>query len=169
MHTRKSCLCRLFGYSICAVSTLPDDTGLLPIFVADKPKHQKQAQNVFVDDRGFPDKTRHYKALLRNVESGFIQQKLKHPAPPLNKVDPLFFCTYDKAKHGKQMGCDLDLSHLEPQVRDGVYALVKKYWPVFDKNGIFVPVKHYEWVINTGDSTPIIVKRFSMGQRRLPS
>jgi hypothetical protein len=63
--------------------------------VTDKPKHQKGAHNVFVDDRGFPDKTKHYKALLCNVEGGIILQKLKHPAPPLDEVDPLFFCTYD--------------------------------------------------------------------------
>ncbi len=75
--------------------------GLLPIRVADKPKHQKWAQNVFVDDCGFPNKTEHYKALLCNVEGSIILQKLKHPAPPLDEVDPLFFCTYDEAKHGK--------------------------------------------------------------------
>jgi hypothetical protein len=116
MHTRKSCLHWPFRYSICAVSTPPDDTGLPPICVADKPKCQKRAQNAFVHDRSFPDKTEHYKALLRNVEGGIILQKLKHPAPPLDKVDPTFFCTYDKAKHGKQMQRDLDLSYLEPQV-----------------------------------------------------
>ncbi len=92
------------------------------------------------------------------MEGGVILQKLKHPAPPLNEVDPLFFCTYDKAKHSEQMRRDLDLSHLEPQVRARVYALVKKYWPVFDENGIFVPVKHYECVIDTGNSLPIAIK-----------
>jgi hypothetical protein len=83
--------------------TPPDNTGLPPIRVADKPKHQKRAQNVFVNDCRFPNKTKHYKALLHNVEGGVILQKLKHPAPPLDKVDPLFFCTSDKAKRGKQM------------------------------------------------------------------
>jgi hypothetical protein len=63
----------------------------------------KVAQNVFVNDCGFPDKTKHYKALLRNVEGGIILQKLKHPAPPLDEVDPLFFCTYNKAKHSEQI------------------------------------------------------------------
>ncbi len=57
---------------MCAVSTLPDDTGLPTICVADKPKCQKRAQNVFVNDCGFPVKTKHYKALLRNVEGSVI-------------------------------------------------------------------------------------------------
>ncbi len=132
MHTRKSCLCRPLWYSIC-VSTLPDDTDLLSICVADKPKRRKQAQNVFVDDCRFPDKTEHYKALLRNVEGGLILQKLKHPAPPLDKVDPLFLCTYNKTKHSKQMQRGLGLSPLKPQVRDRVYGLVKKYWQCLTK------------------------------------
>ena len=38
---------------------------------------------------------------------------------------------------------DLDLSHLEPQGSDRVYDLIKKYWPVFDANGVFVSVKNY--------------------------
>jgi hypothetical protein len=64
---------------------------------------------------------------------------------------------------------DRDLSHLEPHVRNRVYDLVKKYWPVFDANGVFVPVKNYLCVIDTGDSPPIAVKKISMDQRRLPS
>jgi hypothetical protein len=103
------------------------------------------------------------------VEGGVILKKLKHPAPPLDKVDPhFFFCTYDDAKHDKQMGHDLDLSHLEPQVRNRVYALVKKYWPVFDKNGVFAPVKHYERVLDTGYSTPIAIKKIFYRPKETP-
>ena len=126
-------------------------------------------QNVFVDDRGFPDETKHYEALLRNVDGGVILRKLKHPPPSLDKVDPLVACPYDEAKHGEQMRRDLNLSHLEPQVRDRVYNLITKYWPVFDTNRVFVPAKNYECVIDTGDSLPIAVKKISMDQRRLPS
>ncbi len=46
--------------------------------------------------------------------------------------------------------------------------LVKKYWPVFDKNGVFVPVKHYECVINTGDSPPITIKKILYGPKKTP-
>jgi hypothetical protein len=63
---------------------------------------------------------------------------------------------------------DLNLSHLKPQVRDRVYALVKKYWPVFDKNGVFVPVKHYECVINTGDSPLIAIKKIFYRPKETP-
>jgi hypothetical protein len=52
------------------------------------------------------------------------------------------------------MQCDLDLSHLKPQVHARVYDLIKKYWPVFDANGVFVPVKYYKCIIDTGDFLP---------------
>ncbi len=102
------------------------------------------------------------------MDGGVILRKLKHPPPPLNKVDPLFFCTYDETKHGKQTQRDLDLSHLEPQVRDRVYNLVKKYWPVFDANGVFIPMKNYECVIDTGDSLPTAIKKILYGPKKTP-
>ncbi len=110
--------------------------------MADKPKWRKKSPNIFVDNRGFPNETKHYNALLCNIDGGVILQKLKHPPPPLNVVDPFFLRRYDEATHGKRMCRDLDLSHLEPHIRDRVYNLVIKYWSVFDKNGIFVPVKN---------------------------
>jgi hypothetical protein len=66
------------------------------------------------------------------------------------------------------MQCDLNLPHLEPQVHNREYALVKKYWPVFDKNGVFAPVKHYECVIDTGDSPPIAVKKILFEPKKTP-
>jgi hypothetical protein len=126
-------------------------------------------QNNFVNDCGFPDKTKHYEALLHNVDGGVILRKLKHPPPSLDKVGPLFNCPYNEAKHGEQMRRDLDLSHLEPQVRNCVYNLIKKYWPVFGANGVFVPVKNYECVIDTGDSPPIAIKKILYGPKENPS
>jgi hypothetical protein len=86
------------------------------------------------------------------VVGGVILHKLKHPPPPLNKVNPLISYTYSKAKKGKHMQQDLNISHLKPQVHNHVYSLIKKYWPVFDANGVFVHVKNYECVIDTGYS-----------------
>ncbi len=72
MHARIWCL-QPPWYSTCAVATPPnktctssDNTAILPICMADKPKRCKQTQNVFADDREFPDETEHYKHLLRN-------------------------------------------------------------------------------------------------------
>ncbi len=95
-HFRKSCLHRLFQFSICAISKPPDYKGLPPICVPDKSNHREQLQNVFVDDRGFLDKTaKHYDALLHNVDGGVILRKLKNLPPSLDKVYPLFVFPYD--------------------------------------------------------------------------
>jgi hypothetical protein len=90
-----------------------------------------------------------------------------HP-PPLDEVDPEFFSAYDKSKHGAQLKNDLDLSHLEPAIRDGIYKLVKKYWSVFDDKGVFIPVKNYECAIDTGDAKPIAVKKILYGPKEIP-
>ncbi len=141
---------------------------LPPICPADKPKQRPQISNVFIDDKGFPDKSDHYNNLLHNIEGGPILRKLKHPPPPLDEVDPEFFSAYDESKHGEQLRQDLDLSHLDTQVQEKIYALVKKYWSVFDKKGVYVPVKNYECVINTGDSPPIAIKKILYGPQEIP-
>jgi hypothetical protein len=60
------------------------------------------------------------------------------------------------------------LSHLDPSVQLKVYALVKKYWSVFDKRGVWVPVQNYECVIDSGDAHPIAVKKMLYGPKKLP-
>ena len=71
-----------------------------PTRVADKPKHCQRLNNVFVDDRGFPDESEHYENLLHNIDGGPILRKLKHPPPSLDEVDTKFFSNYDESKHG---------------------------------------------------------------------
>ena len=43
-----------------------------PIRVADKPKCRHWLNNVYVDDRGFPDKSEYYDNLLHNIDGGPI-------------------------------------------------------------------------------------------------
>jgi hypothetical protein len=102
--------------------------GLPPICLADKPKQCHRISNVFINDRGFPDKSDHFDNLLHNIEGGPMLCKSKHPPPPLDEVDPKFYSAYDESKHGQQLKQDLDLSHLYPHVQEKIYVLVKKYW-----------------------------------------
>jgi hypothetical protein len=141
----------------------------LSIWVADKPKHCWRLTNVFVNnDRGSPDKSEYYKQLLHNIDDEPILCKLKHPPPSLDEVNPKFSCTHGKSKHGAQLKNDLNLFHLEPAIRNQIYALVKKYWPVFDDKGVFVPVKNYKCLIDTGDPKPIAIKMILFGPREIP-
>jgi hypothetical protein len=146
----------------------PATNDLLPIRSVDKPKQCRWISNVFINDRKFLDKSDHYNNLLHNIEGRPILQKLKHPPPPLDEVDPEFFSAYDESKHGEQLQQDLDLSHLDTQVQEKIYVLVKKYWSVFDEKDVYIPVKNYECVIDTGDSPPITVKKILYGPQEIP-
>jgi hypothetical protein len=157
---------RVSTYISTGVAFAPIDPTLLPIRVAPKPKRQKRTNNVFLDDRGFPDQSEDYDHVLHDVDGGPILRKLCHPAPALNKdTDPAFYAPFIPVKHEDQMGKELDLSHLDPNLQERIYAIIRKYWSVFDEKGVFVPVKNYECVINTGTARPISVKKILYGER----
>ncbi len=117
-----------------AYSTLGTMLSLLPagnrppIQVVDKPKCCRWLNNVFVNDRGFSDKSKYYKNLLHNIDGRLVLRKLKHPPPSLDEVDPKLFSAYDESQHGAQLKKDLNLSHPKPAIHDQIYALIKKYW-----------------------------------------
>jgi hypothetical protein len=60
------------------------------------------------------------------------------------------------------------LLHLEPHLHDKVYATIQKYWSDFKDKGIFIPVKNYECVIDTGDAQPIAVKKIIYRPKETP-
>ncbi len=111
-----------------------------------------------MDNHGYPDQTDNHDTLLRNIEKGPVLRKLRHPPPPLNKVDPSFDFLFNEALHGAHLCQQLNLSHLNDTLQARIYALVKKYWSVFVERGVLVPVKNYECIIDTGDAPPIAVK-----------
>jgi hypothetical protein len=117
---------------------------------------------------GFPGKSDPYNNLLHNIEGGPILRELKHLPPPLYEGDPKFYSAYDEYKHGEQLKRDLDHSHLDPHVQEKIDGLVKKYWSVFNKKGIFVPVQNYECVIDTGNAPPIAVRKILYGFKETP-
>jgi hypothetical protein len=61
-------------------------------------------QNVFLDNRGFPDQSGDFDHLLHNIDGGPVLSRIKHPAPDLNApVDPAFFSEFIPEKHEAQM------------------------------------------------------------------
>ena len=101
-----------------------------------------RSQNVFLDDRGFPDESDKFDYLAHSVDGGPILRKLKHPAPDLNgEVDPWFLSVFDPDVHETTLRLSLDLSHLPLNTQEKVYALVREFWSVFDTKGYSVPVK----------------------------
>jgi hypothetical protein len=139
----------------------------LPIQVTPKPPRRGKPRNVFIDDRGFPDPSVEYDDLLSSIDGGSILRKLKHPTPPIDVIDPLFNMQFDEALHGDYLRKNLDLSHLESSIQAAVTSLIKEFWSVFDESTYFVPVKHYECVIDTGSAHPIAVKKINYGPREI--
>ncbi len=103
--------------------------------------------------------------LLHNVDGGPILRKLKHPPPPVDVPDLWFHFPHDKSIHGGHLWEQLDLSHLDSSIQLTFTNLVKKYWSVFNKRGVWVPVWNYECVIDTGDAPPIPVKKIQYGPK----
>jgi hypothetical protein len=105
----------------------------------------------------------------QNVNGGPVLRKLKHPPPdPNGLADPLFLFEYNKAQRSQWLREQLDLSHLDQALRNQIYALVIKYWSVFDERGVFILVRNYECVIDTGNAAPIAVKKIYYGPTEIP-
>ncbi len=163
-HRRKLCLKQVPIYSTTAAS--PDAFGARsPICVDPKPKHRKHLQNVFLDDCGFPDQSDEYDHVLHHVKGGAVLRKLKHPKPDLEAPpDPAYHSTFFPEKHKAKLRKDIDLSHLKPNLQEEDYNMIQEFWSVFNGKGVFVPVKNYECVINTGTARPIAVKKILYGE-----
>jgi hypothetical protein len=106
--------------------------------------------------------------LLHDFDCGPVLWKLKHPLPPLNVANPLFSFQYDKSLHDAHLHKDLNLSHLDTTLQQTIYALIIKYWPVFDNRGVFIPIMNYECVIDTRNTHPIAIKKIVYGPKKIP-
>jgi hypothetical protein len=74
-------------------------------------------------------------------------------------VNSRFDYPFIPEEHEDIMRKQVDLSHLNPDQQEQVYSLICEFWLVFDKRGVFITVKNYECVIDTGTARPIIVKK----------
>jgi hypothetical protein len=134
------------------------------IRVDPKPKCRKYLQNVFLDNRGFADQSDDCNHVLHGVDGGPILWRLCHPQPDLDTpVDSLYYLPFVTKKHEALMCNDMDLSHLNPALQKQIYTIIHEYWSVFDKKGVFVPVRNYECIIDTGSARPIAVKKILYG------
>jgi hypothetical protein len=61
----------------------------------------------------------------------------------------------------------LNISHLDPSHAKQLIALIKWYWTVFNERGTFTPIRSYQYVIDTGNAEPIIVKKIMYGPKEM--
>jgi hypothetical protein len=100
-----------------------------------------------------------YDHLLHNIDGGLVLRKKKFDDPVLDQDNMVFDFVYSKDEHSKRLKKELDLSHLQPEQSASLTALIKKYWCVFNERGTFVPVQHYQCIIDSGSAAPIAVKQ----------
>ncbi len=111
-----------------------------PIRVSPKPKCHRKLRNVFYNDCRFPNQSDEFDHLLHNIDGGVILRRKKHPQPPLGIKDPTLNYKFDDSLHGDKVKSELSIDHLLPANAAAVVALIKRYWAVFDKRGIFTPI-----------------------------
>jgi hypothetical protein len=57
---------------------------------------------------------------------------------------------------------------LTPEENEQLADLIKEFCLVFDDTGLFIPVKDYEYIIDTGSAPPIAVKGINYGPHETP-
>ena len=146
-------------------SAVPPPSEGDPIRVASKPKRRRKSDNVFLDDRGFPDQSDEYDHLLYSIGGGPVLRKLRHPMPDLHgPIDPSFDHPFVPKELDAIIRQKVDLSHLTTDQQNQVYDLIREFWPAFNARGVFVTVKNYECVIDTSTARPIAVKKILYGK-----
>ena len=65
-------------------------------------------------------------------------------------VNPHFHSPFIPKQHKDLMRKQVDLSHLNLNFWEQAYNLLHEYWLVFDERGVFIPVKYYKCIIDTG-------------------
>jgi hypothetical protein len=95
------------------------------IRVDPKPKRSRRLQNMFLDNRGFPDQSNDYDHVLHGTDGGPILWKLRHPQLDLDAlVDPFYYLPFIAEKHKDLMRKDIDLSHLDPTLQEKIYTII---------------------------------------------
>ena len=111
---------------------------------ASKKCPNKYISSPLIDSHGFPDRQDNFKAMPPEVKDGCLVCKQKHITHPLTDIDPNFGVEYAELLHGAILSKELDVYHLTPPQQIVLTALIKKYWHVFNKEGVTTPVKDYE-------------------------
>ncbi len=106
--------------------------------------------------------------MLPEVKAGCLIRKRVHAAPTIRDIDPNFGEEYDEDKHGDILRDELNVTHLTPLQQSILTAVIKHSWRVFSKKGVTVPVKDYEYEIDTGNARLIACINTTFGPRETP-
>jgi hypothetical protein len=90
--------------------------------------------------------------------------------PDLNRpIDPSFNHPFIQEEHDAIMQKKVDLSHLNLDLQNQVYDLIREFRPLFDKRGVFVPVKNMSALSILAPPTLLPPRRSIMANKRQSS
>jgi hypothetical protein len=86
-----------------------------------------------------------------------LRKNLPHYFP---KANPNFHCMFDEKKDSDELMRNLKLDDsLSQNTQNRIRTFVKEFWDVFRMEGVKIPIRGYEMVIDTGDHQPIAVAK----------
>ena len=84
-------------------------------------------------------------------------------------IHPKFQLKYNEALHSNELNSRLKLDpNMDPRLKQRLLALIKKYFCVFAKENVHVPINDYQCHIDTGDAQPVVAKGIRFGMHETP-
>ena len=137
-----------------------------PIRIIKNRKTKRARINLF-EDNDIPDPQEDFKILFE--QSGSAIQRTTKPCRKKGDYDSNFNIPYNETKHQKFLTDNLHIGKTTPKhINDQLINLIKEYWCCFDPNGVKIPIRDYEVIIDTGKSTPVKTKNFRYGMHEAP-
>ena len=106
--------------------------------------------------------------MLPEVKYGRLLRKRKHNSPNLQGIDLDFGEVYEDNKYGEILRAGITISCLTTVQQSVLTEVLKKYWRMFIKKGVTIPVKYYECEIDTGNANPIRCRNPTIGPLETP-
>ena len=128
-----------------------------------KPKKKRNIINLF-EDNYIPDIHQDFKLLYENP-SGVAIRKSTKPCRQQGDYDKNFIQnTFCEKRDGEFLKKNLDIGDSTPKnIKQQLIALIKENWCCFHPEGVKVPIRDYEVIIDTGTSKPFACKNQRYG------
>ena len=98
--------------------------------------------------------------ILYEHNSDIAVRKFIRPYRKAGDYDPKFTTlTYCDAKHSKFLTANLTIGANVPHdIKSQLISLIKEFWCCFDPEGVKIPIRDYEVIIDTGRHKPVAMK-----------
>ena len=144
----------------------PDQPPKKPILIPKLGKRAKKKDNYTPSP--VPDEREDFDFLFERKYGKFIV-KDKTIGPELPPVTPAFQVDYNPATDSSIIDKGLKFDdHVPTSVRTRIRQLIINYWCCFREQGLTIPIKGYEKVIDTGSAPPVNCKKIHYGIHESP-